>query len=768
MPLINLQTNLKSLRYGADRQGGGDSGLPYIQTNIENANPGIKFDDGLVRGGAVNAAVAGAVDTARIAKFLIDPPKGPLFIVKQIGLQLANPRLEVPKNPANIASGLPDNVLSVGTNGLLQPTRIYNLGINTLAQIPVNAFGIHFNRHGLLPVQSNASKYEAVVTANNDVGGSSRFNRLVGLTNKFKLGDRTPNQTTDRRVVNTLNTVLQAVSTLTGAPAASLSITPQDLIIDQYAAGPNSVYGIGRTTINRYYNSEDSFKINLLTNFSKQYAGLTRDTNGAGTVVKIKSTKDFEVSKLTKSSLNSSTWRYQDGTSLDNSFLNYTASSADTGSKSKPAEYIAPNYINDLGKGSGSISQYPGSKDEPTAIDQAAILSYSKSNPSLRIYAELQKQVETDNNSIAIYSHAEYVQDTSTGNIPGLATDYNYSEKEKSNFQITTPDSRDNRYPSSSIESNRTKTLLALKRPIFDSELGFPGTQQIDRTAEEKEQFIYPGLFDRTNDVLLGEDGMKLIFTPIQPFTGVETQFQFLGYLNSYDESYDSGWGETRYVGRAESFYVFNSFKRTANISFTVPCFNREELLENHRKLFSLRKNTQGGYDVDHTRGSLAYALAGQYSEDALLGGVIIRTTVGNYLNNTPGIINSLKFDIVDSSPWDLDEKLVQYIKITVTFTIIGDQLPIYENVAFVVRQTDETLPEDDNIPRTARGEVRGIPQSIIDNTRNTSDAQRRAERQAEVNRRRQGGTTATGQPTQTQQVPPPGQNLVLSNVLGG
>ena len=35
------------------------------------------------------------------------------------------------------------------------PTRIYNLGINTLAQVPVNAFGKHFNRHGLTPVQED-------------------------------------------------------------------------------------------------------------------------------------------------------------------------------------------------------------------------------------------------------------------------------------------------------------------------------------------------------------------------------------------------------------------------------------------------------------------------------------------------------------------------------------------------------------------------------------------------------------------------------------
>ena len=36
MPLINLQTDLKSIKYGQDRPGGGDSGLPYIQTDINS------------------------------------------------------------------------------------------------------------------------------------------------------------------------------------------------------------------------------------------------------------------------------------------------------------------------------------------------------------------------------------------------------------------------------------------------------------------------------------------------------------------------------------------------------------------------------------------------------------------------------------------------------------------------------------------------------------------------------------------------------------
>ena len=92
MPLIDLKTNLKSLKYGSDRIGGGNSGQPYIQTNIGDGIIG-NVDDGLIRGGGAGAIKSAAIDTLRIGKFLTDLPKGPLFIIKQVGLQLSNPKL---------------------------------------------------------------------------------------------------------------------------------------------------------------------------------------------------------------------------------------------------------------------------------------------------------------------------------------------------------------------------------------------------------------------------------------------------------------------------------------------------------------------------------------------------------------------------------------------------------------------------------------------------------------------------------------------------
>ena len=47
MSLVNLQTNLKSLKFGKDRPGPGDSGQPYVKIPIPGTNdptPGSDLD----------------------------------------------------------------------------------------------------------------------------------------------------------------------------------------------------------------------------------------------------------------------------------------------------------------------------------------------------------------------------------------------------------------------------------------------------------------------------------------------------------------------------------------------------------------------------------------------------------------------------------------------------------------------------------------------------------------------------------------------------
>jgi len=246
--ILDLKTNLKSLKYGNDKPGGDSSGQPYIQKAIPEDRPPV-FDDGLIRGGALGALGHSLEDTLRVSKFLTDFPRGPLFLAKQVGLQLSNPAIETKKIQIGNGQGILGfigNTLSDLSN-TLGPTRIYNLGLNTLAQIPVNAFGGHFNRHGLLPIQDENTKYEAVVKYNNEQGQ----NRLVNLTTR--LINPVQSQTGLNIFNGALGVANTALNIVNGVFGTSVpAVQPQQLNINQYIGGPDSVYGVGTTTIRRY------------------------------------------------------------------------------------------------------------------------------------------------------------------------------------------------------------------------------------------------------------------------------------------------------------------------------------------------------------------------------------------------------------------------------------------------------------------------------------------------------------------------------------
>jgi len=129
---------------------------PFIQRDIGSNwslfsdSPAAKGGKGglfgidLIRGGVGTAINRSLIDALRIGKFLISP-KGLLFIAKNVGMQLTNPKMQI------------DSILGIGAN------RIYPLGLSTLAQTLTNAVGIHLIRHGLGPLNGtlpNNARYE--------------------------------------------------------------------------------------------------------------------------------------------------------------------------------------------------------------------------------------------------------------------------------------------------------------------------------------------------------------------------------------------------------------------------------------------------------------------------------------------------------------------------------------------------------------------------------------------------------------------------------
>ena len=270
------QYNKFDLRQEAfHRMDGFTSGLgqPYIDSKVlanDNTSArGFKGSDGLVRGGIVARVVRTVNDAVRIGKFLISPT-GLLFIAKNIGMQLTNPKVET-------FAGID------GGGFFARTTRIYPLGLSTLAQIvadvaPVGTLGLI--RHGLGPFEGEKNYYEQVVDERKKLGGwdvSSKpgaptGNRLIKLHRDMEVG--LANDGTS--LLNILDNPKAALGSILGGAGGALSGFFNSKIVgaaaDKLGAlenfipgivgggeidllsglmGPNSIYGIGSTIIRK-------------------------------------------------------------------------------------------------------------------------------------------------------------------------------------------------------------------------------------------------------------------------------------------------------------------------------------------------------------------------------------------------------------------------------------------------------------------------------------------------------------------------------------
>lgn len=248
MPLIDLKTNLKSIKYGSDQPGGGWSGQPFIQFPIEDAaTPKSILDfysnnrsnpDYPIRGGGLKFNIgtqtftlSSQIDKSRIKKFFESKPRGTAFLTKQIGLNLSNPKIET-GNSFQVVPG--SNLIP----GLLENTRIYNNGVNTLTQVGLQGTGTHLPRAGIFPIDLASKYYKDIVGAQN-INNESKTNRLLILRN-LKLNTRSSSVAVDPNIVN------------------KLGISFNRNILFQYLGGPGSAYGIGATTIRRSKDSDTS------------------------------------------------------------------------------------------------------------------------------------------------------------------------------------------------------------------------------------------------------------------------------------------------------------------------------------------------------------------------------------------------------------------------------------------------------------------------------------------------------------------------------
>jgi hypothetical protein len=662
--LLTITTDLKSLKYGQDQPGGGNSGQPYIQNDINNPKNVLGFDDGLIRGGAVGAFQSSVIDTSRIARFLYGDVKGYLFLTKQVGLQFSNPRLEIPKNPANIAAGLPDNALSVSTKGFLEPTRIYNVGINTLAQTPFTAFGGHLNRHGLLPStipQPEASKYEAIVTANNNdpyLTDPSQNNRLVSLAKTFELGDRQKNNTQVQSTLNTINTALGIFNTVTsfigGPQIPPLNLNPKQLIIDQYTGGPDSTYGLGSdTTIRRYSFTEDGYLIN----------------------------RAFEQSSD----------RVKDSvTDLNKNLLRDTVEKGPSSYPSVP-EPVLPSNVYGNARTYAAISKINGNTNTENLESISNLFALGQGFQSMELTSSNQFKIIASDPTTGKPMVTDGAIAYSSTAIKGGKILYRNSYNEvitinKSNWKDVARNVR--------VGSGRKDSINLT--PLFTAPHG------------QDSLAVKIGGKDYTiNDLV------KFRIEAIDTDKPEQSVFMvFRAYITNFDDSVNANWDATKYIGRGEEFYIYNGFTRKINIGFKVAALSAQEMQPMYSKLNFLMSNLMPDYKDKLMRGPFMRMTVGNW----------IDSQPGVINNLTYTISNDSPWEIALNEPitpgGTREMVLPHIVDVSLSFTPIGvhtkeeDQTPkkshLQSNIAQNYSGKNEPLSNyitgSENIPAGTAG----------------------------------------------------------------
>jgi hypothetical protein len=241
MPLINLQTDLRSLRFGNDRPGGGSSNQPYIQKSIPapEDSPSNLFNTGgkdiLNRGGLL-APIKGVNDVSRLSQMFFDfkSPSGPLFTAKQNLLSRTSVKTEASKGAGYGGGGV--------NQGVYLPT-------STILQAGVGFTGTHLNLLGIDP----SSPISGVVEGDGLLPGLGLNGYSSIMKQKFTENLANPELLKENnRLVGLYDAISSNKPLLNFGGQKGVNLNPDsngNVTLLEYGGGPGSILGIGKTRI---------------------------------------------------------------------------------------------------------------------------------------------------------------------------------------------------------------------------------------------------------------------------------------------------------------------------------------------------------------------------------------------------------------------------------------------------------------------------------------------------------------------------------------
>jgi hypothetical protein len=672
--LQNGDTVLKSLKFGNDRPGGGNSGQPYIQDPIPLNNTPASADF-ILRGG-INAPKSAAQDVARLTKYMFNPksPSGLLFTAKQNLLSRTSPKTETSKGLGYAGGAL--------NNGVYSP-------LSTLAQAGVGFLGGHLNKQGIDPTGLLSSlsikKYENVIK---------------------------DQEKDENRLINILS---NSIKNLNGVRGYDIN-KGQDIIT--YNGGPGSTLGVGKTHI-RYADQRTGVSNPLFSSNEKYFleGGLTRPneknifyygkiTQGLGASIK-QGLTDSEVGireddtfssyynytnpNTTLSKINS-TGRpllgyqgYQIGKPEDKKtkrndpnlknvnptpiedklniiYKRQLLSPPEFNQYDFNPTWYATSNGNLLGKYSSENTLFRDYTDSDISSN-GGFLWKNLNNPSKADIIHKKGYLADLDKNAGFYKKNGEIIYYNNGYNGGIAPDFRLTPRELRGL----PPLHISAQNSESIEIKKYKGKgigETSQRWINDN--GNLEKNTLDRIyynskSVNKSSFRISNKIDNKNDLI---NFNITVINPTSPETS-EKPLKFRAYIDNISDSYNADWASQTYMGRGEKFYKYNSFSRDISLGFTIVADSRANLNRMYEQL-----NT------------LVSSIAPTYTKNGYMAGNLHKVTIGNYIKNQYGIMSGMTLEIMDESPWNIKsqgdgKELPMYIKVSgIKFTPIHNFRP--------------------------------------------------------------------------------------------
>jgi hypothetical protein len=698
---------------------------PYVVRGIQRDGEvenqrwgfGVTFDDGLVRGGAVTQTERILADTIRLGKWTASV-KGLLFNIKQVGLQLMNPNVDI--NPSKTESSF----LGVSATQIFNPLSI-------IANIASARIGLHLPRHGILPFNKDyLNRYEDATIARENkskfidpnykkfddletptvVDRQKDYNRLIGLMKELLPNSFKPVVAADVSSDFTTSALARAgielAKKLTGQTGiARLSST---------FGGPQSILGIGGTQINRashpYLTSYTTTPLLMLTGEQKepQYQASAKRNSYYAAMATYK--ESFNLTNMLRTiayNLPSGPFEINDENVTRNvkNITNLQPSTVNRITKQNPFDPKYDLFDNRL--------QATNENNIQRAESLAKGINPVHANPSNPLL--LYRTATYDKLGVTRDRRRSKNSTTSTGDMNDFRADLDLDNPQLESF-ITDPAVVD--YANNNLEDRfgfgkHGKVGVKRNKP-FANTISYAKAKEghsIPRLKDADNEFrgdriniidYKRGKFEVSKELVYevggynnrnlpgAEDLIEFYFTGLT-INGTQSKpaevIVFRSTFGSISDSHNADWSTIKYMGRADPLYVYQGYDRDITFDFVVQITSRDEMKATWRKINNLASWT-----------------APEYTKGGFMKAPIIRLNIGNLYRKMPGFMTSIRYNFDNAeTTWETAKlkddrnllgqtgdqsspgvlQLPKTIRVECSFTPIGVYRPEYNGVMY-------------------------------------------------------------------------------------